>query len=322
MQKEASKALIGVFVVGAVALAVTGAVLFGSGSYFSKLETFVLYFDGSVDGLNVGAPVKFRGVRIGSVKDIKVIFNSENLSLSIPVFIDIDLNSISRLDNGSNYKPDITSVMIQKGLKARLVMQSLVTGRLEINLDFFPDKPVKLAKKTAHPEIPTIRSSFQEFSRALEKMPIEKILNKMLSAIEGIEKVVHSPEAMGSMREFHQAVIDIRKFVMTADTNLKKTATLLNTTLADTQKLVVSIDREIKPLKSDVERTLKTTRTAAYKAEKAFENIRKTTSKDSELHRKFDEALDEFTLAARSMRFFADYIERHPEALIYGKKGL
>ena len=76
MSKQASKALIGGFVLGAVILVAAATVIFGSGRFFSEKQVFVLYFDGAVNGLNVGAPVKFRGVTIGQVR--KIIFRISN----------------------------------------------------------------------------------------------------------------------------------------------------------------------------------------------------------------------------------------------------
>ena len=90
MAKEASKTLIGVFVVGAIALAVIGITIFGSGKFFKDNPTYVMYFDGSIDGLTVGAPVEFRGVKIGQVSEIKASFNAKDLNFVIPVYAKID----------------------------------------------------------------------------------------------------------------------------------------------------------------------------------------------------------------------------------------
>src|SRR6266513_856271 len=98
MGRKASPAMIGAFVVGAVALALGGILLFGSGRLFKHASTFVMFFPGDVSGLNVGAPVKFKGVEIGSVSDVQLRFgNMERVSpdqvekgIRIPVFVEID----------------------------------------------------------------------------------------------------------------------------------------------------------------------------------------------------------------------------------------
>jgi paraquat-inducible protein B len=72
MNKKISPAVIGAFVIGAVALIIIAILVFGSGRLFRQTRDFVLYFDNSVNGLRIGAPVKIKGVEIGSVKDIRL----------------------------------------------------------------------------------------------------------------------------------------------------------------------------------------------------------------------------------------------------------
>ena len=82
MGRRANPTVIGAFIIGAVALIVIGLLVLGRGQFFSDTQTFVLYFDGSIKGLNIGAPVDFQGVRIGSVTDIHVIYDSKTSDIS------------------------------------------------------------------------------------------------------------------------------------------------------------------------------------------------------------------------------------------------
>ena len=91
-----NQAVIGAFVVGAVVLAVVGVIVFGSGKMFQKVNHYVMYFEGSVKGLNIGAPVTFRGVKIGSVVEISLHVNPENLKFHIPVVIEINKGKIEK----------------------------------------------------------------------------------------------------------------------------------------------------------------------------------------------------------------------------------
>ena len=79
MAKQANKTMIGLFVVGAIVLLVAAIVLLGSGRYFKKTHRYVAFFEGSVKGLAVGAPVMFRGVRIGKVEDFAVYVERADL---------------------------------------------------------------------------------------------------------------------------------------------------------------------------------------------------------------------------------------------------
>ena len=152
MSKQANKTLIGAFVVGAVALVIVGILAFGSGQFMKNMRKYVLYFDGSIKGLSVGAPVVFRGVKVGSVTDIKVRFEGEDFAVRTPVFVEIDPDRISsdfsereaalylrklRLNK-------MVDLLIKRGLRAQLQSQSLVTGQLLVALDFYPDKPINL----------------------------------------------------------------------------------------------------------------------------------------------------------------------------------
>jgi paraquat-inducible protein B len=145
MSKPANKTMIGAFVVGAVVLAVTAVVLFGSGKFFRKTEPWLTFFQGSVKGLNVGSPVVFRGVQIGQVTDIIVGFDPTQLEVLIPVFFEIDpekFKDIGRRVETSD--ADMHKALISRGLRAQLQIQSLVTGQLLINIDFYPDTPAQL----------------------------------------------------------------------------------------------------------------------------------------------------------------------------------
>jgi paraquat-inducible protein B len=92
--KRANPAVIGGFVIGAVALLVIGLLVFGGAGWFVQRDTFIAYFPGSVKGLHVGAPVDFRGVTIGQVKEIRVLFDPRQLDARIPVIMELDATQI------------------------------------------------------------------------------------------------------------------------------------------------------------------------------------------------------------------------------------
>jgi paraquat-inducible protein B len=134
MSKQANKTLIGAFVVGAIALVVAGIIIFGSGDFFAERPKFVMFFEGSVNGLNVGAPVTFRGVKIGTVTEVNLYFNPQDMSLKIPVYVEFDPKSMV-LEKGSWQKSEryeYIKQFIDRGLRAKLQLQSMVTGLLMI----------------------------------------------------------------------------------------------------------------------------------------------------------------------------------------------
>ena len=318
MSKKANKTIIGAFVIGAVALVVTGVMIFGSGKFLSNTERWVLYFDGSIQGLKVGAPVVFRGVRIGSVSEIKLTISTDGLFIKIPVFIDIDPNKY-KIDVSELRRKEGATLLIDRGVKAQLKMQSLVTGQLMVALDFYPDKPIKLVGDGTVREIPTIQSTFDELAESIEKLPIEKIFDNMLSAVEGIEKVVNSPEIMKTIKSLNKTVENFDKMVRNIDDRIDFLITSINETVKETHRLVRRIDGEVEPFISSIKKTADTTTNAVIQAKKTFVSAENIMSENSEVIYGLISALDELTDAAHALRILADYLEQHPEALLRGK---
>jgi paraquat-inducible protein B len=245
MSKKASPTLIGIFVVGAIALVIVGILIFGTGRFFSDRPRYVLYFDGRVKGLNVGAEVAFRGVQIGHVTDIQMFFHPENLTIHIPVIIEIDLKKITNLAGKVKASKDPTDIMaelVNNGLRAQLRLHSLVTGQLYVDFDFYPETEAnflgaQLEKNgIGYPELPTIPSELEEIARTLGKLPIEALAYKALDAIEGIERMINSTE----MKEGFSALTDTMKHIEELAVNINKEIVPLAT---DSRELIQSLER-------------------------------------------------------------------------------
>jgi paraquat-inducible protein B len=338
MSKQANKTVIGLFVVGAIALAVIAIVVLGSGKLFKKTSAAVCYFEGSVGGLNVGAPVVFRGVKIGTVTEVAFRFDLKKVSVTIPVFIELEQRrkGVTKKETIETYKQ-----LIDRGLKAQLEMQSIVTGQLQIALDFYPDKPAKYVK--ADPdyfEIPTIQSPLQELTKKIEKIPIDEIFQKVLSAVEGIEKVVNSPEIPDTVHSINQAakeikplasnleetVKDVRKLVQNVDSRIGPLASSIEGTVNDYGKLARDADSKIDTLSLGLGDTIKEIQKAVSSIEKTLveaqltlAQARQTLAEDSTLSYEIAETLEELQKGARSIRLLADGLKRQPESVIWGK---
>lgn len=347
MSKQANKAVIGGFVVGAVALMVAGILIFGSDKFLAKKETYVMYFKGSVSGLNVGSAVVFRGVKIGSVTNIALYADPADLTIKIPVFIGVKPGRFKIVgDRAHRHSPKkILELLIKHGLRAQLQMQSMVTGQLIVELDFHPDKPAKLVgADPEHMEIPTIQSSLEGLVQQIEKAPIEEILNKVLSAVEGIEDIVNSKEVKESLVTLDQTLKDMHKLVLNIDSRIEPLASgidetmrefgelaqnidgkvgplvsSIDETVGDIGKLAQDIDGQIAPLASSIENTVKAFSAAAVQARKTIKEIEATFGEDSSLIYELNDTLQGILAAANSIRVLADYLERHPESLIRGK---
>jgi paraquat-inducible protein B len=164
---KANPAVIGGFVVGAIALLVIGLLVFGGTNWWAKRNNYVAYFPGSVKGLRVGAPVDFRGVTIGQVTQIRVLFDPQAVTARIPVIMELDPSQIEMTGSEEASARNEPERMINAGLRAQLQSQSLLTGLLFVNLDFRPDAPVRLVGgDEPYLEIPTIPSGFEQLQES------------------------------------------------------------------------------------------------------------------------------------------------------------
>jgi paraquat-inducible protein B len=342
MAKKVSKTLIGGFVVGAVVLIVAGVAIFGSGTFFKETRNYVLFFQGSLKGLNHGSPVVFKGVKIGAVVDIAIQVNAEDLTVQIPVLIETDpshfeiMHGKRAIDTEKNLP-----TLIEQGLRAQLQMQSFVTGQLIVAIDFHPGTPVKLLGiDTKYPEIPTIPTPLEQLSETLRELPLEELFNRLMSAVEGIDKFVNSPELTGSVSSLKLALDDARKLIGNIDSQIGPLATGIDATVQDYGKLARNVDSQVKPVLSNVNRTVKdigklarnvdqeikpldetlvSAKEALEQAEKTLAVAEADLSEDSPTMYELNNALREISAMARSIRQLADYLKRHPEALLSGK---
>ncbi|MGA2401305.1 MAG: MlaD family protein [Syntrophobacteraceae bacterium] len=334
MSKQANTKLIGGFVVGAIVLVVAGVLLFGSGKLFSKQRKFVLFFTDSVKGLSIGAPVDFKGVKVGSVTDVRIVLDRKDLSLGIPVFIEFDPRKISVSGTMSEMVKVIEErlkgqnkflgLLVSQGLKAQLEMQSIVTGQLGIHLDFFPDEPVRLVgKEPEYPEIPTVESSLSELMKTVANLPITEIANKISKALDGIDNLVNSPDIKEALASLHPTINAAHTLLQNLDSQVKPLATGADITLseakkmfANASKLAAELDVRVPRITAGLEDTLKTAGVTMRGANKAIDGM---TGDNSPVRRELIRTLNEFASAARSIRVLADYIENNPQAFIMGK---
>ncbi len=321
MSKPANKALIGLFVMGALALVVVAVVVFASGKFFTDQGTFVMYFEGSVSGLNVGAPVVLRGVKVGTVKRIELDFDRKDLSFVIPVYVELDMDSI-KTARGSRRtsleeRENLAAALIEKGLRAQLELQSMVTGQLMINLDFLPDKPIKLlGYDKRYAEIPTVPSGLEELLKTAQELPLKELFNKLLAAIEGIDKAINSPNLSSSLESLSEGLKDARKILKSVDDQIDP----IVANVKESSESVTQLLRSGQQVPARVEEALVAARNALQQAERTLHSVDELTAGNSSLILQAENTMLEIENAARSMRFLTDYLERNPEALLTGKK--
>jgi len=295
MSKEPRYAWIGTFVVGAVCLTVTAVLFFGRGKLFEHTTTYIAFFSGSVKGLQVGAPVSFRGARVGKVKDVSIVYKPGKDELIIPVLLELDADSVQGLNTvdhkrGDDSEPGLISRLIARGLKAQLGLDSIVTGQLFVQLDFMPDVPIRMMAQDDedYQEIPTAPSPLEKLQETLQQIPLAELAQKTVAAIEKIEALLSSNDVQDAFGNLNTLIKELE--VVTKNIDSK----------AD------GLSREFKVASGQLTATLKT--------------VQSTLEQSDPLLGKTSAAMDEVSNSARALRRLADYLEQHPESLLRGKR--
>jgi paraquat-inducible protein B len=338
MSKRANPAVIGGFVIGAVALTVAGVIIFGSGKFFADTVSVVMYFTGDLKGLRVGGRVAFEGVPIGTVTDLGVFVDAKDYSTRAPVVVAINRDSFrlvgeSKLpEKGHALKP----LVEQKGLRAQLQSESLVTGQLFIQLAFYPAAPpahFTVDPLTKLPEIPTIPTTLQQVQDTVRKalvkfgeLPLEQIITTLNETLKGINRLVNAPEVTESVRALKTALGDVQQLVRNVDKQVEIIVPRFTSTLGNVNQLMGDMSKLTRDVNGHVPEVVTSFTDAAKSAQKALDQAQQTlvsvngfTDTNSPVRYEMTKALRELSEAARALRALADYLERYPNAVIFGR---
>ncbi|MGE5849993.1 MAG: MlaD family protein [Candidatus Methylomirabilota bacterium] len=322
-----SKSLIGAFVVGAIALLVVAIAIFGSGKFLAKRPMVVMFFQGSVKGLNAGAPVLFRGVPIGSVKEIDIVADPQKRSTQIPVYAEIDPERIKYIGEKRDPVKELDR-LIQAGLRAELETQSLVTGQLAINLDYFPDTtPVLVGADPRYPEIPTKPTELHLFLQKLETLPIDELVRNLNDTVVGINQLVRSPELTATVRNLSEFTKDLKPFLANLDRGVAQLVSTIDQTVKeygqvarDADRLVNDVDKEVPAIASGLKKTLEDVQATLAQARQTLVKAENFLADDGEVEYELTQTMSEISRAARSIRQLADVLRQNPDSLIWGRK--
>ena len=317
MGKKLSPTLIGAFVVGALGLIVACLVFFSSFRLFGGAHRFILFFDGSVDGLGVGAPVKFKGVEIGSVDQIQLQFESlgsEESSPPIPVIIELDDAKLSgRLGRPVHLTPELIQRVIDRGLRAKLASQSLVTGLLFVELDLDPETPARFIGSTDYPEIPTVPSTSEEVIRTLNEvvdkiraLPLEHLVQSMTETVDGLNRIVNAPETQKVVASLDDTLTSVRRLTDRLNDKVVPVADDLRGGVRDASARLREVSQGATATLKELDATLV--------------KLRDLLEPDSALGQDLAEAITEVVGAARSVRALADSLDHQPSSVIFGRQ--
>ncbi len=332
--------MIGVFVVLSCLLFVIAIIIFGGNKLFEKENIVIAYFDGSLKGLSIGAPVTYRGVSIGQVKNIQIHIQKNgdsNKKVIIPVLIALTAGQSIMVDdsdrpskNGAN---DFLEAMCEQGLRAKLKMQSLVTGKLYIDLAFYENTtPVYRDQTGKYLEIPTLPSEGYQFSRLVENINFEELYSKILNTFTSLEsltanlaKTLDNEKTQGLVDELSIATASLNSILSKTDKNISPILEKMDSSFGhiddlagNADQMLTSYDAKLHPLIDEMTTLITHFDTTLQQADQVFQQAAKTLKPSSPLYFRLSEAMLQLKKTLGSIENLSDFLYRNPNALILG----
>ena len=330
MKSKTGPAIVGAFVIGAFVLGIVALLAFGGVSFFSKPQRFVVYFDESIHGLDLGSPVKFRGVRIGRVVELNVRYEAETNASVVGVVCELNRNIISDSQGAQLDVSDREELqrLVDRGMRAQLGILGLATGLLFVELDFedpaeYP--PPELPFEPRYVVVPAVPSAIQEIQ----------------SNISGLLNDLRKIDYVGISREFKGLLVDTRGQLngldlkgtlaqwqktgaqfeaLAASPEIKETFVNVNAAISDLRTLLVKIDAQVVPTTEELAATLSQARVALESFNTTATTANRFIASQNGLGDEVVRTMEQLRSAADAVQRLADFLERNPQALITGKK--
>jgi len=313
--------LVGAFVLGAIALVLAAVVLLSSGSWFERKNYFAVFFPGSVKGLDKGAPVTFRGVKVGEVKEVTAFLTGKDPLIQIEVVMEIR-GDVVKVPEGiqrpfaGRSGEELAQALIKNGIRAKMLSASLLTGQRYIDLDFLPKEPARFAGiSRRYPELPTTPTAMerlgekaQQFFEKLAELPLDQMLEDVRKALQSLRELLESPDIRGALRGARRSMETLEPALVDARAALK-----------NADALVRQLSGEVEPTARDARATLDGARQTLERAQQAMERLEKTLQGTDQAQLEATRTLAQLSQTLAVMRNLAEYIETHPEAVVIGK---
>jgi paraquat-inducible protein B len=322
MSKKINPTSLGLFIVTGLALGVAGLLLFSSARLFSSSTRCVLYFDTSLNGLNEGAPVKYRGVTIGSVERVMIHYNQATNDTAMPVLIEIRDDLVRDRWVGQRPFESFSDLdkLVRAGLRASLETESLVTGVLYVNLDILKTSPPPHYHqvKGMYLEIPTRPTDIQQLLRNLARLDIAGLTERLNALITRIDNSLSGLKVTEISEGLTNLVSSLQEVV--SSPSLTNSLTGLENTLEQYRLLALKVHDRVDPLADTLTGTLDEAGIALAQIQSGVQSLRDLLAPDSALRHELTMALDQLANAAHSISALGDYLQTHPNALITGRR--
>ncbi len=308
---------IGVFLLSGVALLAAGLLLLSRDSLLTRPAEYVVYFTGALDGLDVGADVTYRGVKVGNVRQIDLSYDRTLNDVVMPVTIRITAESARSKGDERGFDRFVER-LIERGLRAQLQTPSLLTGKAIVALDFFPDQQGYI--RDPHiidlPAIPTVPSRIdqaadvlRELVSGLKEIPMKETLDAANKTLLAFERLASAPETEAGMKSLSVTL-----------NNFEQISEQLQQRLPTTLDNVESGSTELKEALVDVRHAAQSARDALQEMEGMVSDGRRSIGPQSELQYELLQSLQNLGQASKALQRTAESIEQQPQSIIFGKK--
>lgn len=323
MSKKINPTSVGLFIVTGLGLGVCGLLLFSSSRFFTRTAELIVYFDESLNGLSDGAPVKYRGVTIGSVKKVMVRFNQATNDYAMPVILELQEKLLrERLGEATTevFTPANLDLRIKEGLRASLQTESLVTGVLYVDIRPNPRAPLPVFHqlKKVYLELPTEPTQIQELFNNLARIDIKGIetnLNRLLTKLD-------TTVTRLNMGQINQGITNLLGSLdrLVSSPDLTNDLAAVHATLDQYRLLGEKLNTRIDPLADSLTNSLAEVNRTLAQFRGAAENLKSMVSPESPVRNDLDLALNQLAGAAQSISALVDFLKQHPNALITGRR--
>ena len=317
MRESTQHSVLGAFIIGAIIIISIGFLLMAGQGYDKNAQKVVMVFDGSVKGLTIGAPVALRGVNIGEVTDIRVRFKGDNdLSLLMEVEALLDESRVTRGQGNSQ----IGQELIVSGLRAQLNTQSLLTGLLYIQLDFFPGTESILRDANAkYFEIPTIPSPFEQLIDDFGQLNLPRLASDLQKTVAALRHMTESEDFQALPQTVNSALTASEALATETMGLLARLEPKIDETLSSTAKVANTLEQDLPAISQHISDSLTQLDSTLRSFERAGENLSGVLNPDSPTLYRVNETLESLSRASESLSRLAQSLEEQPQSLLLGR---
>jgi paraquat-inducible protein B len=320
MSISVKPALVGGFVLGALALAIAGILFVGGTRWFGASARVVVFFPESVANLDVGAPVTFNGVRIGSVESVAVHVSAHTISARVPVYLRIETNRM--IWDGKPFAASDNEELVRTGLRAQLALQSIITGQQRVDLLFKPGSPVqRVGASEGVPEIPAIPSEFGELRSQLTGLQLHELTESAQKTLAAVGRLAnHIDAVIDPLAERVGRTADAATHTLqTTDGAIRSLQGDASVALHDLDAALVSVHHQVDARGGELSHTLAGADRSLHHAEKLLQSLNGVVEPGSDFRDDLQTTVRDLAASASSLRNFAETIERNPNAIVMGR---